>query len=193
VTTPDCTAELEGVDGVLTRDALREHRRVWLSAVPDTRVEVLSALAEGGSVIVHWRFRGTHLGPGLGIPPSGKAVDFSGFTALEFEDGLIARGVDRWNRGEFIASLMQVRMDELRQRAGLTPRESQVALLMAERLTHSEIATELKIRPNTARRHCERVLKKLGVRRRQDVASALGRIPGSALERHGADLAVGAG
>ena len=27
VTTPDCVAEVEGVDGVLTRDDLRHHRR----------------------------------------------------------------------------------------------------------------------------------------------------------------------
>lgn len=57
----------------------------------------------------------------------------------------------------------------------LTSREAQVSLLMAERLTHSEIATQLNITPNTARRHCERVLKKAGVRRRQAVAAALGK------------------
>lgn len=188
VTTPDCVAVVEGLDGVLTRDGLRQHRRAWLSAVPDVRMEVLFAVTEGDSVIVHWRVRGTHLGPGLGITPSGRPVDFSGFTSLEFQNGLIARGIDRWNRGEMIASLMQVRMDELRQHAGLTPREAQVALLMAERLTHTEIATQLKVKPNTARRHCEQVLLKLGVHHRQDVAQAIGKIPGSVLDRHGTDL-----
>ena len=145
-------------------------------------------ITEGDTVIVHWRAIGTHLGPGLGIPPSGKPVDFSGLTVLEFQNGLIARGLDRWNRGEMIASLMQIRMSELRKHAGLTPREAQVALLMAERYTHMEIATQLKVRPNTARRHCEKVLLKLGVSRRQDVARALGKIPGSVLDRHGSDL-----
>jgi DNA-binding CsgD family transcriptional regulator len=59
---------------------------------------------------------------------------------------------------------------------------------MAERLTHTEIAAELRIKPNTARRHCEKVLMKLGVSRRQDVSRALGGIPGSVLIRHGSDL-----
>lgn len=190
VTTRDCLAIVEGLDGGLTRDGLRQHRQAWLSAVPDVRVEVLRTVADGTTVVVHWRVRGTHLGPGLGIPPSGKPVDFSGFTEFTFENGLIARGVDRWNRGEFIASLMQVRMEELRQQARLTAREAQVALLMAERLTHVEIAAELTIQPNTARRHCEKVLLKLGVSKRQDVASALGKIPGSVLSRHGSDLAT---
>lgn len=188
ITTPNCIAQVEGLDGGLNRDGLREHRRAWLSAIPDLRVEIPYAATEGEMVIVQWRMLGTHTGSGLGIPPSGKRVDVSGYTSVWFENGLIARGVDRWNRGEFIASLMQVRMDELREHAGLTPREAQVALLMAERLTHTEIAQELQIRPNTARRHCEKVLLKLGVSRRQDVAVALGRIPGSVLARHGSDL-----
>ena len=159
--------------------------------MPDLRIEIPFAAAEGDMVIVQWRMRGTHLGPGLGIPASGKPVDISGFTSVWFENGLIARGVDRWNRGEFIASLMQVRMKELRLHAELTQREAQVALLMAERLTHTEIAAELKIKPNTARRHCENVLRKLGVGRRRDVAAAVGKIPGSMLNRHGADLPAG--
>ncbi len=188
ITTPDCLSVVEGLDGGLNREGLIDYRRAWLSAVPDLRVEIPSVVTEGDKVIVQWRARGTHLGPGLGIPPSGKPVDISGITAVTFQNGLMHRGVDSWNRGEFIASLMQVRMDELRLHAGLTAREAQVALLMAERLSHSEIAGELKIQPNTARRHCEKVLLKLGVSRRHDVARALGKIPGSVLIRHGSDL-----
>jgi DNA-binding CsgD family transcriptional regulator/predicted ester cyclase len=188
ITTPDCRSVVEGVDGGLDRAGLIEYRRAWLSAVPDLRVELPSVVTEGDKVIVQWRARGTHLGPGLGIPPSGKPVDISGITAVTFQNGLMHLGVDSWNRGEFIASLMQVRMDELREHAGLTAREAQVALLMAERLSHIEIAAELKIKPNTARRHCEKVLLKLNLTRRQDVSTALGKIPGNVLIRHGSDL-----
>jgi steroid delta-isomerase-like uncharacterized protein len=190
LTAESCVAQLEGSDEFLTPSGFEAYWKAWLNAVPDVRMEIDFIAVDGATAVVHWRARGTHLGPGLGIPPSGRAVDFTGLTVFEFEGGLIVRGFDRWNRGEIIASLMQVRMGELRQHAGLTPREAQVALLMAERLTHSEIATQLRIKPNTARRHCEHVLNKLGVRRRQDVAAALGRIPGSVLERHGADLAA---
>jgi DNA-binding CsgD family transcriptional regulator len=155
-------------------------------------VEILSITSDGNVYMWTWRVTGTHLGPGLGIPPSGKRVEFTGATYCEFSgDGLIVHGFDRWNRGEFIASLMQVRITELQKHAALTAREAQVALLMAERLTHNEIATELKIKPNTARRHCEKVLLKLGVSRRQDVARAIGKIPAAtALVRHGSDLGL---
>jgi steroid delta-isomerase-like uncharacterized protein len=188
ITTPDCLSVVQGLDGGLNREGLRDYRRAWLNAVPDLRVEIPLVVTEGTTVVVHWRATGTHLGAGLGIPPSGRSVDITGLTKIEFQNGLMHRGVDHWNRGEMIASLMQVRMQELQKHAGLTAREAQVALLMADRLTHTEIASELKIKPNTARRHCEKVLFKLGVKRRQQVAQALGRIPGSVLNRHGSDL-----
>jgi steroid delta-isomerase-like uncharacterized protein len=186
---PDLVVEVEGMDGDIDRERFKEYRRNFLNAVPDMWVEILSITSEGRTSFQTWRATGTHLGPGLGIPPSGRRVDFSGATFYEFdEEGLIVRGFDRWNRGETIASLMQVRIDELVERARLTRREAQVALLMAERFAHADIADQLAIKPNTARRHCERVLGKLGVHRKQDVAKALGKIPGSVLDRHGSDL-----
>lgn len=186
---PDCIVELEGVDGGLSPEAFKEYRKSFLSAVPDIFVEILTITSDANVYMWTWRVTGTHLGPGLGIPPSGKRVDFTGATYCKFSGEKIVHGFDRWNRGEFIASLMQVRMSELKQHAALTPREAQVALLMADRLTHNEIAAALKIKPNTARRHCEKVLLKLGVSRRQDVAQAVGKIPASTvLTRHGSDL-----
>ena len=58
--------------------------------------------------------------------------------------------------------------------AGLTPRESEVARLIAGGLSPSEIAGLLRISAHTARHHSERVFAKLGVRRRGAGASLLG-------------------
>jgi DNA-binding CsgD family transcriptional regulator len=58
---------------------------------------------------------------------------------------------------------------------GLTQREAEVASALAERKSSSEIARALGISPHTARRHAERVLDKLGVRSRRDVADVLHR------------------
>lgn len=55
----------------------------------------------------------------------------------------------------------------------LTPRETEVARLMAERLTSREIAGRLDIALNTARRYCERVLVKLGINSRSQVRRTL--------------------
>ncbi len=55
---------------------------------------------------------------------------------------------------------------------GLTPRQAEVALLLAERRTNKEIAAALGVSTHTARHHVEAVLAALGVRRR-NVSRAL--------------------
>jgi len=58
-------------------------------------------------------------------------------------------------------------------RYGLTRREAEVAAALARRFSNAEIAQALGISPNTALRHTERVLAKLGVHTRLDVAARL--------------------
>ncbi|HET7552530.1 MAG TPA: LuxR C-terminal-related transcriptional regulator [Gemmatimonadaceae bacterium] len=63
--------------------------------------------------------------------------------------------------------------DQLRAAYGLTAVESRVAALLAERLSNREIAQLLGVTGHTARRHTERVLRKLGVNRRTAVRREL--------------------
>ncbi|MFQ5537650.1 MAG: response regulator transcription factor [Gemmatimonadota bacterium] len=58
-------------------------------------------------------------------------------------------------------------------RAGLTPRQFEVALLLARGKSNKAVARTLGIAPATARRHTEQVLSRLGVPRRSGVAAAL--------------------
>lgn len=185
---PDCTVEVEGLTQTLGPADFQHYRDTFLSAVPDMFVHILSVTTERDTSMQCWRVTGTHTGYGLGIPPTGRPVAFTGATYYRFRDTLIVHGFDRWNRGALMASLMQVRVDELRRRFRITAREAQVALLMAERLTHTEIAIRLGISPNTARRHSERVLGKLGIHSRIDLAETLGMLRASVLTPHGADL-----
>lgn len=180
---PDATTHVEGRDGRIDVEEFKKYRRALRNALPDMRVEVVAIAAEGDRCYVQWQIVGTHRGHGLGIPPSGKPASFGGITMLRFQDGLIIEGLDKWNRGEVIAALMQLRIEEILASTTLTRREAQVALMMAERLSHGEIAEQLRITPATSRRHCERVLQKLRVHDRREVAAALGKIPGSPLDR----------
>lgn len=66
---------------------------------------------------------------------------------------------------------------ELRSRFGLTPREVEVALLLAARRSNKEIARHLSIAPKTAARHTQSVMAKLDTSSRRDVASILGWSP----------------
>lgn len=64
-------------------------------------------------------------------------------------------------------------MGEIQQRHDLTARQAEVALLLARRMSSKEIARELGIRPNTARRHAQAVLRRLGLHSRNDVRDVL--------------------
>jgi DNA-binding CsgD family transcriptional regulator len=64
---------------------------------------------------------------------------------------------------------------ELRQRFGLTGQEIRVARLIAEGLQNHPIAHRLRISSHTARRHTERVLEKLGIASRAQVAERISR------------------
>jgi DNA-binding NarL/FixJ family response regulator len=57
--------------------------------------------------------------------------------------------------------------------AVLTPREREVATLIADGLTNAELARRLYISPRTAAVHVSNILRKLGVASRTDVAGAL--------------------
>jgi DNA-binding CsgD family transcriptional regulator len=61
--------------------------------------------------------------------------------------------------------------------AGLTPREMDVAVLVASGHTAKQIAAQLDISWHTARRHTERVLRKLDVSSRSGVAAILRAMP----------------
>jgi DNA-binding CsgD family transcriptional regulator len=62
---------------------------------------------------------------------------------------------------------------ELRARYGLTKREAEIVLLLAQGLTNGQLADQLFISPHTARRHTENVLGKLGLHSRKALALKL--------------------
>jgi DNA-binding CsgD family transcriptional regulator len=64
---------------------------------------------------------------------------------------------------------------ELRERYRLTAQEIRIARALAEDLRNDEIARRLGISPHTARRHTERVLEKLGIASRVQVAGRISR------------------
>lgn len=89
-----------------------------------------------------------------------------------------ATGLLRCWGGWRVAELDQVRaqlgITSVDQRGEvLTPREREVALLIADGLTNAELARRLYISPKTAAVHVSNILRKLGVPSRTDVGSRL--------------------
>jgi predicted ester cyclase len=72
---------------------MRERVRGFLTGgddpFPDGREEIRDIVAEGNMVMVRWVFRGTHKAPFMGIPPTGKYIEITGYGTYRLEDAQI--------------------------------------------------------------------------------------------------------
>jgi len=104
---PDSVCDSEGGE-LRGPDAFIDQVQVpFLNAFPDLQTEVVGTTSEGDEVAVRWRARGTHLGEGFGMPPTGKRVAFRGMTWIRIRDGRMIEGLDCWN----VAALHQALRD----------------------------------------------------------------------------------
>jgi DNA-binding CsgD family transcriptional regulator len=71
------------------------------------------------------------------------------------------------------AATPSAEIDELRDRYSLSPRQAEVAAMLARRLTDKEIAQRLGISRHTARRHVELVMIRLRVHSRAEIGDLL--------------------
>lgn len=68
-----------------------------LVAIPDTLVRVERLVGEGETVVAEWTITGTHKGPLMGIPATGRAVTISGVSIVRFRDGMPAADTRIWD------------------------------------------------------------------------------------------------
>jgi steroid delta-isomerase-like uncharacterized protein len=54
------------------------------AAIPDAYVRVERMVAEGETVVAEWTSAGTHLGPLMGIPATGRALSVKGVSIIRF-------------------------------------------------------------------------------------------------------------
>lgn len=103
-----------------------------------------------------------------------EAMARSAIGTTRFE-AAAARGA-RVGVAEALAFALREHVDEpvvvpIESATGLTPRETEVARLVAEGLSNKEIAVKLVISPRTAEGHVENILAKQGFTRRAQIAS----------------------
>ncbi len=92
--------ELRGV-----REFVERMYDPFVSAFPDLHLTVDRIIAHGDEAVVCWKAEGTHRGEGLGFPPSGQPISFSGSTWIRFQDGKMVEGREYWNQREVIENL----------------------------------------------------------------------------------------
>ena len=83
----------------------RQHLPHLHAAFPDMHHTIETELAEGNLVACVSTVRGTHLGPFMGIAPTGKQVSFMVLWVDRIVDGTI---VEHWGLPDFLSLFRQV-------------------------------------------------------------------------------------
>jgi predicted ester cyclase len=92
----DRSREIGFEDGLRRAHAIKRVQTEILrheDAFPDKKFEEDFLVAEGDTVVLRWRFTGTHKGPILGIAPTGKRVHAHGTEVVRIKDGQIVEHV----------------------------------------------------------------------------------------------------
>ncbi|HET9999508.1 MAG TPA: ester cyclase [Ktedonobacteraceae bacterium] len=95
----DPSNPLPGLDGV------RQLVSMYRGAFPDLRLTIEDEITEGDKVVTRFTGRGTHKGPLMGIPPTGKRVTITAIDILRFENGRI---MEHWGNQDLLGMMQQL-------------------------------------------------------------------------------------
>jgi len=87
------TGNLDAAEELFAPDyaeAARQEAADFRQGFPDVVSTIEDLIAEGNKVVARWRSRATHRGEYMGIPPTGKEVEFTGISVYRMEGGKIA-------------------------------------------------------------------------------------------------------
>jgi len=96
---PNPTSTLEGLEG------LKHSITMYRTAFPDVHFTVEDQIAEGDTVVTRWTARGTHQGPLMGIPPTGKQAMVTGISITRVASGKV---VESWTNFDALGLLQQL-------------------------------------------------------------------------------------
>jgi len=87
------------------KDGLKELIREFHQGFPDMMEELEDAIVEGEKAVGRFRMWGTHTGPFLGIPPTGRRVEITGIDIFRIVDGKI---VEMWYEDDLMSMMRQL-------------------------------------------------------------------------------------
>ena len=68
------------------------------SALPDVQIHIEDTIVDGAKAVVRVVLEGTHLGEGLGLPPTGRRVSLTGIVIVRVAGGQIAEAWNSWDQ-----------------------------------------------------------------------------------------------
>ena len=86
-------------------EAARQEAADFRRGFPDVISTIEDIVAEGDRVVARWRARATHLGEYVGVPPTGKEVEFTGISMYRIEGGRIA---ESWTVEDELGLMRQI-------------------------------------------------------------------------------------
>jgi steroid delta-isomerase-like uncharacterized protein len=96
--------EIEGIPP--TKEGVRQFFEMFRAAFSDLRMDPELILSSGDKAVAYIRMTGTHDGEFMGMPATGKSVDFKGVDIVRFnDDGL---GVEHWGVTDTMTMMVQL-------------------------------------------------------------------------------------
>ncbi len=89
---PDYIQHEPPPETVNSSDALKQYASMLLTAFPDLHLTIEDLIAEGDKVVWRLNSKGTHKGPFMGIPATGKTASITGIVIFRLENSRIMEG-----------------------------------------------------------------------------------------------------
>ena len=86
-------------------DQAKQNCVMYRSAFPGLRCTILAQVAEGDTVVTHWRMSGVHEGTLMGIAPTGATCTVEGISFGKFRAGKL---VDDWIQWDALGLMRQL-------------------------------------------------------------------------------------
>jgi predicted ester cyclase len=102
------TGNLDAVEEIFVPDyvgAAKQEAADFRQGFPDVVSTIEDLIAEGDKVVARWKSKATHQGEYLGIPPTGKEVEFTGISVYRIEGDKIA---ESWNVDDELGLMRQI-------------------------------------------------------------------------------------
>ena len=92
------------VGGIRSREDYNQFGTAFQAALPG-QFTIEDLIAEGEKVVLRYTYRGTYQGEWRGLPPTGKAVTFTGTVTYRIVDG---KAVEAWQNADNLSVLRQL-------------------------------------------------------------------------------------
>lgn len=103
---PDFVAHVGGAPAALRgRAAVKEWAALWRTAFPDVHAAVEDVIGEDDKVVTRITLTGTHQGPLMGVPATGKSGKVMAIAINRFADGRLA---EIWSIFDMAGLLSQI-------------------------------------------------------------------------------------